>query len=94
MRGPTGATRVKVGLNFSSRAPLAGPLAAVELARAMRADSLWTVDHLMGTAHPVLARAGVEHLIIGNLTGLVGGGPEAALRAPDFPRPAQAIREL
>jgi phthiodiolone/phenolphthiodiolone dimycocerosates ketoreductase len=47
---------MKGWLNFSSRFPLAGPQAAVALAVAMQADSLWTVDHLMGTQHPVLAK--------------------------------------
>src|SRR5271170_2554090 len=45
---------MKVGMVFSPMFPSATAAFAVGLAEQMGLDSLWTVDHLMGTFHPDL----------------------------------------
>jgi phthiodiolone/phenolphthiodiolone dimycocerosates ketoreductase len=40
------------------------------------------------------ARAGAEHVILANMTGVVGGQAEFTARIPDFPRLAAKLREL
>ena len=40
------------------------------------------------------ATAGAEHVVLGNMTGLVGGRDELMARIPDYPRLTDGLREL